>query len=161
MTEYPGDRYTKQKGVDMNWYFQALKKYAVFNGRAEKKEFWYFSLFVVIFSIVLAVIDAFIPGFDTFFEIALPEQLNATYGSTYSTPSGMGLLSGIYALAMAIPSLSIAVRRLHDTDRTGWWLLLILLPLIGIIVLMVFWAKDSTPGENRYGPAPGATERDE
>ena len=143
----------------MNWYFQALKKYAVFNGRAEKKEFWYFSLFVVIFSIVLAVIDAFIPGFDTFFEIPLPEQLNATYGSPYSTPSGMGLLSGIYALAMAIPSLSIAVRRLHDTDRTGWWFLLILLPLIGIIVLIVFWAKDSTPGENRYGPDPGAAER--
>jgi len=143
----------------MNWYFQALKKYAVFNGRAEKKEFWYFSLFVVIFSIVLTVIDAFIPGFDTFFEIPLPEQVNATYGSTYSAPSGMGLLSGIYALAMAIPSLSISVRRLHDTDRTGWWFLLILLPLIGIIVLMVFWAKDRTPGENRYGPDRGAAER--
>jgi uncharacterized membrane protein YhaH (DUF805 family) len=144
----------------MNWYFQALKKYAVFNDRAEKKEFWYFSLFVVIFSIALAFIDAFIPGFDTFFEIPLPEQLNATYGSTYSTPSGVGLLGGIYALAMAIPSLSIAVRRLHDTDRTGWWLLLVLLPLIGIIVLMVFWAKDSTPGENRYGPDSGAAARD-
>jgi uncharacterized membrane protein YhaH (DUF805 family) len=60
----------------------------------------------------------------------------------------------IYALAVLIPGLAVAVRRLHDTDRTGWWILIGLIPIVGFIVLIVFLATDGTPGPNRYGPSP-------
>ena len=63
-------------------------------------------------------------------------------------------MSGIYYLAVLIPSLAVGVRRLHDTDRSGWWLLLSLIPVIGWIVLIIFFVLDSTPGENQYGPNP-------
>jgi len=66
------------------------------------------------------------------------------------------LLSTIYSLALLIPSLAVSVRRLHDTDRSGWWLLIGLVPLIGIIVLIIFYVQDSNPGENQYGPNPKA-----
>jgi uncharacterized membrane protein YhaH (DUF805 family) len=114
----------------MNWYFEVLKKYAVFSGRARRKEYWYFFLFNFIISIILSVID----------------------GATGST--GMGLLSGVYALAVLIPGLAVSVRRLHDTDRTGWWLLIALIPFIGAIVLLIFMVQDSTPGQNQYGDNP-------
>ena len=124
----------------MSWYLQALKKYAVFGGRSRRMEYWYFVLFNIIVSIVLGVIDG----------------LLGTSGSY----AGAGLLSGIYGLAVLIPSLAVTVRRLHDTDRTGWWILIALVPLIGVIVLLVFALLDSTPGSNRYGPNPkGATAR--
>ena len=118
----------------MSWYLEALKKYAVFSGRSRRMEYWYFVLFNIIVSIVLGVIDG----------------LLGTSGSS----AGAGLLSGIYSLAVLIPTLAVTVRRLHDTDRTGWWILIALVPLIGVIVLLVFAALDSTPGSNQYGPNP-------
>ena len=124
----------------MSWYLQALKKYAVFGGRSRRMEYWYFVLFNIIVSIVLGVIDG----------------LLGTSGSY----AGAGLLSGIYGLAVLIPSLAVTVRRLHDTDRTGWWILIALVPLIGVIVLLVFALLEGTPGNNQYGPNPkGATAR--
>jgi len=118
----------------MNWYLEAFKKYAVFNGRSRRKEYWYFVLFNSIISIVLAVIDAITGNF--------------------SAAAGIGLLGGIYTLAILIPSLAVSVRRLHDTDRSGWWVLIGLIPLIGIIVLLVFMVQDSKPGQNQYGSNP-------
>ena len=118
----------------MSWYLQALKKYAVFSGRSRRMEYWYFVLFNIIVSIVLGVIDG----------------LLGTSGSY----AGAGLLSGIYGLAVLIPSLAVTVRRLHDTDRTGWWILIALVPLIGVIVLLVFALLEGTPGDNQYGPNP-------
>jgi uncharacterized membrane protein YhaH (DUF805 family) len=124
----------------LSWYLQALKKYAVFSGRSRRMEYWYFVLFNIIVSIVLGVIDG----------------LLGTSGSY----AGAGLLSGIYGLAVLIPSLAVTVRRLHDTDRTGWWILIALVPLIGVIVLLVFALLEGTPGNNQYGPNPkGATAR--
>jgi uncharacterized membrane protein YhaH (DUF805 family) len=124
----------------LSWYLQALKKYAVFSGRSRRMEYWYFVLFNIIVSIVLGVIDG----------------LLGTSGSY----AGAGLLSGIYGLAVLIPSLAVTVRRLHDTDRTGWWILIALVPLIGVIVLLVFALLEGTPGDNQYGPNPkGATAR--
>ena len=117
----------------MNWYLEALQKYAVFSGRSRRKEYWYFVLFNILISIVLAVIDRAI-------------------GS-----SGHGILGGIYSLAVLIPGLAVTVRRLHDTDRSGWWLLLGLIPVIGAIVLFVFVLGDSTPGANQYGANPKET----
>ncbi|WP_417659408.1 DUF805 domain-containing protein [Pseudidiomarina sp.] len=118
----------------MNWYIAVLKKYAVFTGRARRSEYWFFVLFNVIISLVLGFIDGFLALGD-------PE-------------AGIGLLSVIYGLAVLIPSIAVGVRRLHDTDRSGWWLLISLIPLIGGIVLLVFFVLDGTPGENRFGPNP-------
>lgn len=115
----------------MNWYLEVLKKYAVFNGRARRAEYWWFFLFSVIISIVLSVIDGFITG-----------------------PQGIGILGLIYSLAVLIPSIAVGIRRLHDTGRSGWWLLISFVPLIGAIVLIVFFVLDSQPGENQYGPNP-------
>jgi uncharacterized membrane protein YhaH (DUF805 family) len=121
-------------GKNMNWYFNVLKQYAVFKGRARRKEYWFFILFNLIASVVLTVID-FMTGL-------LDAEL------------GIGLLSGLYSLAVLIPSLAVTVRRLHDTDRSGWWLLIGLVPLIGAIVLLVFMLLDGTPGDNQHGANP-------
>lgn len=118
----------------MNWYLGALKKYAVFGGRARRKEYWYFSLFSFLITFVCIAIDAVVGSFD-------PE-------------TGLGLLSGLFILAMLIPSIAVGVRRLHDTNRSGWWWLIALIPSIGNIVLIVFFVFDSNPGENKYGPNP-------
>ncbi len=118
----------------MNWYLEVLKKYAVFSGRARRKEYWYFSLFNLLITIVLAVIDGMT--------------------GTLIAEANIGLLGGIYALAVLIPALAVSVRRLHDTDRSGWWLLIMLIPLIGAIVILVFMVQDSKPNENQYGSNP-------
>ena len=118
----------------MSWFIMALKKYATFSGRARRKEYWFFVLFYVLISIVAAVIDVMTGSFDS--------------------TMGMGMLGLLVALALLIPSLAVAVRRLHDTDRSGWWVLLCLIPLIGGIWLLVLLCLDSTPGENQYGPNP-------
>ena len=123
----------------MNWYLEVLKKYAVFEGRSALKEYWYFSLFSFIIIIILSVIDI------------------AT--GTFNVNAGLGLLGGIYTLAVLIPSVAVAVRRLHDTDRSGWWVLINGIPLIGVIVFIVFTAQAGTPGDNQYGSNPkGRTE---
>lgn len=118
----------------MNWYLEALKKYATFEGRAGRTEYWFFVLFNVLAVIVLAIIDGVL--------------------GTFREEAGIGLLSGVYALAVLIPSIAVLVRRLHDTDRSGWWILISFVPLIGEIVLLVFALLDGTPGDNRYGPNP-------
>ena len=122
----------------MSWFIEALKKYAVFSGRSRRKEYWYYVLFVAIISIVLNIIDGLL--------------------GTYDRSAGVGLLSTIFSLAVLIPSIAVSVRRLHDIDRTGWWVLISLVPIIGWIVLLVFHVQDSTPGSNRYGPNPKSTE---
>lgn len=118
----------------MNWYIKVLKNYAVFSGRAQRAEYWWFVLFNIIISIVLGVVDG------------------AT--GTFSPESGVGLLGGIYSLAVLLPGLGVSIRRLHDTGRTGWWLLIALIPIIGLLVVLVFMIFDSEPGENQYGPNP-------
>jgi uncharacterized membrane protein YhaH (DUF805 family) len=118
----------------MNWYIEVLKKYAVFSGRARRKEYWIFVLISTIITIVLSVIDV--------------------GAGLYDPETGLGLISGLYTLAVFIPSISVGVRRLHDTNRSGWWLLILLLPLIGAIVLVIFLALDSSAGDNQYGPNP-------
>ncbi len=121
----------------MNWYLAVLKKYAVFSGRARRKEYWFFILFNLIITIVLSFIDGAMGGLGE---------------------GGIGILSGIYALAVFLPSLAVTIRRLHDTDRTGWWFLIAFIPLIGAIVLLVFMVLDGTPADNQYGPDPKGAE---
>ncbi len=119
----------------MNWYIAVLKKYAVFSGRARRKEYWMFVLFNFIFGVVLTIIDR-------------------VAGLHIGT--SLGVLSFIYGLALIIPGLAVIARRLHDTNRTGWWILIGLIPFVGAIILIVFAALDSQPGENQYGPNPKA-----
>ena len=121
----------------MDWYREALRKYAEFEGRSRRKEYWFFALFNTLFSTVLVLSDS--------------------VAGTLDEATGLGLLSGLYSLAVMIPSLSVLVRRLHDTGRSGW-ALIIFLPLIGIIVLLVFCLLDSDDGDNRYGPNPKGAE---
>ncbi|HEY9036700.1 MAG TPA: DUF805 domain-containing protein [Pseudomonadales bacterium] len=120
----------------MDWYLKVLKQYAVFSGRAQRKEYWFFVLFNTLISIALTVIDS------------VTGTLNADFG--------IGLLSGVYSLAVIVPSIAVAVRRLHDTGRSGWWLLITLIPLIGAVALLVFLILDSQPDENPYGANPKA-----
>jgi uncharacterized membrane protein YhaH (DUF805 family) len=113
----------------MNWYLKVLKQYVDFSGRAQRMEFWMFSLINLLVSIGLAIVDMVL---------------------------GLGFLQPIYALAVLLPAIAVGVRRLHDTNRSGWWMLLALIPLIGIIILIVFWVQDSQAGDNAFGPNPKA-----
>ncbi|GIP57570.1 DUF805 domain-containing protein [Paenibacillus sp. FSL W8-0186] len=112
----------------MEWYLKVLKNYVGFEGRARRKEYWMFILFNMIVSLVLGFIGRLI-GLDT-------------------------ILSYIYSLAVLLPSLAVAMRRLHDTGRSGWMILLSFIPLVGAIVLIVFMCQDSEPGDNKYGSNP-------
>lgn len=118
----------------MSWFLLALRKYAVFHGRSRRSEYWYFALFYFLICIALGIVDG-ITG-------------------TASAQTGFGLLGPLFVLAMFIPSLSVGVRRLHDIGKSGWWLLLSLIPLVGFIVLLVWACRDSEPGTNAYGPNP-------
>ena len=111
----------------MQYFTDALKKYADFDGRATRTQFWMFFLFYIIFYVVLEIVTQLI---------------------------GVGsVLPAFFILALLIPTLSINARRLHDTGRSGWWQLLGLIPIIGAIVLLVFYVTESQ-GDNQYGPRP-------
>ncbi len=124
----------------MNWYREVLSKYAEFGGRARRREFWYFALANLLIVLALALVDV---KFDL-----------------VHRPSGFGFLSGFYSIGVFVPSLAVAVRRLHDTDRGAWWLLIGLVPVAGAVALIYFYTLDSTPGGNRYGPNPKGVIRD-
>lgn len=113
-----------------------LSKYVDFTGRARRSEYWWWVLFTFIVSIVTSGLDA-----------AFGTDLNDDPGST-------GLIQGLASLALFLPGLAVAIRRLHDTGRVGWWVLLAFIPLIGWIVLIVFFVMDSQAGANKYGPSP-------
>ena len=111
----------------MSWYIEVLKKYAVFSGRASRPEYWYFVLFNLLISIVLLIIDGI---------------------------TEIGLLYAIYSLAVLIPSIAVGIRRLHDTDRSAWWVFIVLIPFIGLIISIIFLATEGGYGDNRYGRSP-------
>lgn len=118
----------------MNWYLKVLKQYADFSGRARRKEYWMFVLFNMIFANVATILDNVLG-------IAM-EGI------------GYGPLYGLYVLAMLIPGLAVAVRRLHDVGKSGWMILIALIPLIGSIWFLVLMVTDSNAGENQYGQNP-------
>ncbi len=114
----------------MNWYIYAIKNYFNFSGRARRKEYWMFSLISAIIAIVLSVIDAVI---------------------------GITLFTSLYSLFVLIPNLSITFRRLHDINKSAWWLLISIIPIVGAIVLLVFSVQPGTVGVNNYGDDPKNT----
>ena len=115
----------------MNWWLAAMKKYVDFSGRARRKEYWMFALFNFIFAIVAIILDNI---FGTAIE-------NVGYGIFYS----------LFALAVFLPSLAVLVRRLHDVGKSGWFMLISLIPIIGGIWLLILMVTDGQPGENKYG----------
>jgi uncharacterized membrane protein YhaH (DUF805 family) len=118
----------------MNWYLAVLKNYAGFSGRARRKEYWMFTLFNFIFLIIAMIID---------------NVVNTTVGEL-----PYGLFYSLYAIAVLIPGLAVAVRRLHDVGKSGWMILIALIPIIGAIWLLVLMVTDSNPGDNEYGVNP-------
>jgi len=114
----------------MNYYINCWKNYATFTGRARRKEYWMFVLVNFLISVVVGVIDGVI--------------------------GCMGGLSLVYSLAVMIPGLAVGVRRLHDTNRSGWWMLIALVPFVGAIWLLVLMVLDSSLGSNRFGSNPKA-----
>jgi uncharacterized membrane protein YhaH (DUF805 family) len=118
----------------VNWYLSVLRQYAEFSGRARRKEFWYFALANTLIFVALAVVDV--------------------WADLVHRPSGFGFLSGFYSIGVLVPAIAVAVRRLHDTGRSAWWLAIAFIPLAGAFVLLYFYVQDSSPGANRYGPNP-------
>lgn len=117
----------------MKSYFDVLKKYAVFSGRARRREYWMFFLFNILIAIALGIMEG-VFFFDS-------EESRGTFGT-------------LYGLAILIPSLAVGVRRLHDTGKSGLWMLIGLIPIIGAIVLLIFMVQDSQSTDNQYGQNP-------
>jgi uncharacterized membrane protein YhaH (DUF805 family) len=169
----------------MEWMILPLKRYAQFGGRARRKEFWMWVLFYLLVTAVLTTLDSWLGlggGGSSYGPGAQSGPGMMSYGAGASVHGG--LLTGLFALAVLIPNLAVAVRRLHDTDRSGWWLLLMVVPYglgfvlmlsalaggmlslialgsisflvgaIGAIVLIVFYCLPGTSGPNRFGPDP-------
>jgi uncharacterized membrane protein YhaH (DUF805 family) len=118
----------------MNYFLAALKKYAVFKGRAQRAEYWYFVLISAIIGLILMSIDA---------------------GGTFPAEFTASRLTTIGSLFFLLPSISVGVRRLHDIGYSGWWYLVwSLVPVFGQIILFFLLITDSSPGSNKYGPNP-------
>lgn len=118
----------------MSWYLMAVRKYAIFSGRAQRMEFWFFVLVYLLILFALAVVDGMLGLFDS--------------------GGDAGLFSSLFALSMVLPWLAVCARRLHDTGRSGWWMLVSFVPLVGSLVLLVFLVQDGQPGDNAFGPNP-------
>ena len=118
----------------MNWYFEALKKYAVFQGRARRREYWFYVLFNIIVSTALAFLDR-ITG-------------------TFVADAGFGVLSAVYTLGVILPGIAVSVRRLHDTGRSGVWFMITTVPILGFLLFLYFMVLDGDPAENKYGASP-------
>jgi uncharacterized membrane protein YhaH (DUF805 family) len=108
-----------------------FRNYVNFSGRATRSEFWYWVLFAVLASIAAGLIDVALFGLD-----------------------GSSAIESLVGLALFLPGLAVSVRRLHDLDRSGWWVLLGLIPLVGVIILIVWNCQRGTIGPNRFGPDP-------
>ena len=119
----------------MDWMILPIKRYADFSGRSQRKEYWMFTLGVIIAEVVIMTVEAIL-------------GINRMVGGLY------GPILTLFLVALIIPSLAVSIRRLHDLDKSGWFLLLALIPLIGSIILLVFFCTNGTSGPNRFGPDP-------
>ena len=108
------------------------EKYFDFKGRAPRSEYWWFALFGWAMMIILSILDDLI----------------------FNTASGYGFLTTIWGLLILLPSIGVGIRRLHDLDKSGWWLLISLIPIIGFFILVFFFVKQGTRGQNRFGVDP-------
>ena len=116
----------------MDWYLKVLKQYTRFNGRARRKEYWFFYLINSLIGIVLISLDRFL----------------------LKRADGIGFLTGVYSLGVFLPSIAVSVRRLHDIGKSGWWYLINFIPFIGGLIFLYFTVQDSEPDRNRFGSNP-------
>ncbi|HEJ9485948.1 DUF805 domain-containing protein [Proteus sp. GOKU] len=127
----------------MNWYLEVIKNnYANFSGRARRKEYWMFTL---VNTIIITVLYAI-----------LMSSIDMNTGETSSLGSIVGIIIGIYSLAIIVPSLAVTIRRFHDQDKSGWMFLLAFIPAVGGLIVFVFMCLEGTKGDNRFGPDPKA-----
>jgi len=133
---------SRQRGEAMNEFIKPYFKYAQFNGRADRKEFWYFFLFYIVVYTLLAIVDGIAFGG------------NVSMAQDGFSASSSGPLQAIFALGSFIPMLAVTFRRLHDINKTAWWILLGLIPLVGTIILIIWYARKGDPAPNTYGDAP-------
>ncbi|MDR0510164.1 MAG: DUF805 domain-containing protein [Rikenellaceae bacterium] len=124
----------------MNWYLNVLRNYAVFSGRTRRKEFWMFLLFNLIFSIAASIID---------------NVLGTTF-TIFGNEADFGPVYILYCIALFIPELAVNVRRLHDVGKSGWWILICFVPIIGSVWLLVLFCTEGNAGDNAYGSDPKA-----
>lgn len=115
-----------------------FSKYATFSGRASRSEYWWFYLFCFLVALVGIALDFFLGNYD-------PDD-----------PASFPWIALLISLPLILPSLAALVRRLHDTDKSGWWYFIGLVPVIGAIVLLIFLVLEGTDGDNRYGPKPAS-----
>lgn len=127
----------------MEWMLMPLRRYADFSGRSRRKEYWMFALFNVIAMIGIGIIGAVLGGFTP------SDSGEMSFGSGLM----LGLI-GIYSLAILVPALAVQVRRFHDQNKSGWFVLLGFIPYIGGLIVLVFMCLDGNKGENRFGPDP-------
>ena len=121
----------------MNWVMQCFKKYVVFSGRARRREYWSFTLFCVIVGVLFQVVATLGAGID------------GAEGATIPSIAG-----NVFCAVTFLPGLAVCIRRLHDIGKSGWWVLISLVPCVGGIILLVFTLLDSQSGSNTYGPNP-------
>lgn len=117
----------------MNWYLKCLRQYFDFSGRARRKEYWMFYLFNLIFAFIFGAMDGLIG---------------------WASNVGIGVLGAIYCAGTFIPGLAVTVRRMHDIGKSGWSLLLILIPIVGPIILLIRYCKEGESGSNSWGSNP-------
>lgn len=120
----------------MNYYIDAWKNIINFRDRASRKSYWMFALIHFVVAFVMGLIDGFT--------------------GTVSKETGVGMLGGLYTLASLLPIISLTTRRLHDTDRSGWWQLLYVIPILGALVVLIFTILPGNDGDNRFGEDPYA-----
>jgi len=130
----PSSAFGRGEG-DMRWYLEVLRNYADFSGRSRRKELWMFWLVNLVICMALGFIEGIIGIF---------------------RGQSVSVLATLYSMFVLIPGLAVGARRLHDIGRSGWWLVLGLIPILGAIVLLIFFVQDSQAGENRFGPDPKA-----
>lgn len=137
----------------MEWMLLPFKRYADFQGRSRRKEYWMFALFLFIIGIAFGILSSiFAPTAMPVGPDGMPDPTAAPAMS--GGMSFMLILLGIFYLAILIPSIAVTVRRLHDQDKSGWMVLLGLIPLVGGLILFIFMLLEGTRGPNRFGPDP-------
>ena len=132
----------------MKWFIKCIKNYTPFKGRASRTEFWYFLLYWAIFYVIIIAIDRVL-GLNFINLKALPFSEYIPLAKLYED---VGLLTVLYRPLTILPSLAVISRRLHDINRSGWWCLMCVTPLV--IILIIFLCKKSDESENQFGPEP-------
>ena len=132
----------------MKWYIKCIKNYTLFKGRASRTEFWYFILYWAIFYVIIIAVDRVL-GFNFINLKTLPFSEYIPLANLYDE---VGLLTVIYRPLTILPSLAVISRRLHDINRSGWWCLMCVTPLV--IILIIFLCKKSDENKNQFGPKP-------